>query len=210
MYRGLAWRINSPNRRNHRATTNLLPYIRGILSHHPPSLLLSKHIILPVLERFLSRNDLTVNVHYILESVDEIVDHLNPLQDKLQPLSASWTSHFPAVWYQFGVNCRGRWLPPSSKAPRSALSARSSKSSPISHPPWFIAVFCQSSAINWGGVTVISAVCPTDGNCLSMTKLAIPQIGHKLHYQVRLVRLTERKIWNISHLSIYKLAVRVR
>lgn len=101
MYRGLAWRINSPIRRNHRATTNLLPYIRGILSHHPPSLLLSKHIILPVLERFLSRNDLTVNVHYILESVDGIVDHLNPLQDKLQPL---YLLPEPVIFPRFDIN----------------------------------------------------------------------------------------------------------
>lgn len=67
----------------------------------PPSLLLSKHIILPVLERFLSRNDLTVNVHYILESVDEIVDHLNPLQDKLQPL---YLLPEPVIFPRFDIN----------------------------------------------------------------------------------------------------------
>lgn len=67
----------------------------------PPTLLLQKHIILPFLERFLSRNDLAVNVHYILESVDGIVDHLNPLQDKLQPL---YLLPEPVIFPRFDIN----------------------------------------------------------------------------------------------------------
>ena len=73
---------------------------RDTVPSHPP-LLLPKHIILPFLELFLSRNDLTVNVHYILESVDGIVDHLNPLQNKLQPL---YLLPEPVIFPRFDIN----------------------------------------------------------------------------------------------------------